>query len=234
MGPSASVAMVRSVDDWEPSFAYHATVSSPRARPLRRRIAVAVHVGREDGEGVVRESDDDVPLDWDPSFSSYHATSGDRVVVLGPREHVREHVQRRLPHDVATHARRLDATTPCEQHPLQQSRHQRRAARPRPPTPPAATGPPRRPVPAQGLACTGPTTGDGLGHRSHTKSCRSTLPVQDICTLVYTGGLRAPPLVLSDASAGEDAAHPWQLPLARPSGRARSPRILFVFHPAPG
>ena len=103
MGPSASVVMVRSVDDWEPSFSYHATVSSPRARPRRRRIAVAVHVGREDGEGVVRESDDDVPLDWDPSFSSYHATSGDRVVVLGPQEHVREHVQRRLPHDVATH-----------------------------------------------------------------------------------------------------------------------------------
>ena len=39
VGPSASVAMVRSVDDWEPSF--HATVSSPRARPRRRRIAVA-------------------------------------------------------------------------------------------------------------------------------------------------------------------------------------------------
>ena len=171
------------MDDWEPSFAYHATVSSPRARPLRRRIAVAVHVGREDGEGVVRESDDDVPLDWDPSFSSYHATSSDRVVDLGPREHVREHVQRRLPHDVATHVHtgstvgrnNAPRTTPVAAKPTP-----RRAARPRPPTPPAATGPHHRPVPAQGPACTGPTTRDCLRHRSDTKSCRSTLPVQDM------------------------------------------------------
>ena len=165
VGPSASVVMVRSVDDWEPSFSYHATVSSPRARPRCRRIAVTVHVGREDGEGVVRESDDDVPLDWDPSFSSYHATSSDRVVDLGPREHVREHVQRRLPHDVATHVHtgssvgrnNAPRTTPVAAKPTP-----RRAARPRPPTPPAATGPHHRPVPAQGPACTGPTTRDCL------------------------------------------------------------------------
>ena len=78
--------------------------------------------------------------------------------------------------------------------------------------------PVRRPATAWG---TGPTR-NRAGPRYRSK----------IYALWYIRGLRAPPLVLSDASAGEDAAHPWQLPLARPSGRARSPRILFVFHPA--